>query len=65
MIVLALPLVAAAATLFPDTRSFWTVVEGPHPQPVQEKVTAHLARAGEKLVVYEEEGYHFSSAGED
>jgi len=62
---LALPLVAAAAALFPEVRSFWTVVEGPQLQPGQRQVTARLVRVGERLVVYQEEGYHFSAAGDE
>ena len=61
----ALPLVVAASALLPEARSFWTVVEDSQLQPVQHQVTARLVGVGESLAVYQEEGYHFSAAGED
>ena len=61
MITLALPLVAAAA-LFPDVRSFWAV-EGGALQPAQVEVHARLVREGRAVVVYQEEGYRFSTLG--
>ncbi len=61
---LALPLVAAAAALFPEARSFWTVVQGPQLQPTQVQVHARLVQEGRTLVVYQEEGYKFSTLGE-
>lgn len=64
MTTLALPLVAAAAALFPEVRTFWAVNTGPQPQPVQVEVSARLVREGHSIAVYQEQGYHFSSAGE-
>jgi hypothetical protein len=61
---LALPLVAAAAVLFPDVRTFWAVNTRPQPQPVQVEVRARLVREGRTIAVYQEEGYHFSGLGE-
>jgi hypothetical protein len=60
---LALPLVAAAAILFPEVRSFWTVAQGPMVQPTQLQVRARLVQEGVTVVVYQEEGYRFSSLG--
>ena len=61
---LALPLVAAAAALFPDVRPFWAVAQGPQAQPTQVQVRARLVKEGRSLVVYQEEGYQFSTLGE-
>jgi hypothetical protein len=61
---LALPLVAAAAALFPEVRSFWTVAQGPQLQPTQVQVHARLVQEGRALVVYQQEGYKFSTLGE-
>src|SRR5512136_222119 len=61
---LALPLVAAAAFLFPEVRSFWAVAQGPTLQPPQVQVRGRLVQEGVALVVYQEEGYRFSSLGE-
>jgi hypothetical protein len=61
---LALPLLAAAAALFPDARPFWTVRQGPELQPTQVRVSARLVREGRWVTVYQEEGYRFSSLGE-
>ena len=61
---LALPLVAAAAALFPEVRPFWTVAQGPQLQPTQVQVRARLVKEGRSLVVYQEEGYRFSTLGE-
>jgi hypothetical protein len=63
MVSLLLPLVAAVAA-FPDARGFWTVTQGPQPQPVQAEVRARLMREGEHIAVYLEEGYRFSAQGE-
>ncbi len=63
MTILALPLVAAAATLLPETRTFWAVTPGPQLQPVQVEVRARLVREGRTLAVYQEEGYRFSDLG--
>jgi hypothetical protein len=63
MALLALPLVAAAA-VFPQVRSFWTVAQGQQRQPVQSEVRAQLVKEGRALVVYQEEGYRFSTLGE-
>lgn len=60
---LALPLVAAAAILFPEARPFWTVAQGPMVQPTQLQVRARLVQEGVTVVVYQEEGYRFSSLG--
>jgi hypothetical protein len=64
MVPVVLPLVAAVAVSFPEVREFWTVRQGPQPQPVQAEVRAHLMREGEHIAVYQEEGYHFSILGE-
>jgi hypothetical protein len=64
MATLALPLVVAAAALFPEVRSFWTVAQGPQLQPAQVQVQAHLVREGRTLAVYQEDGYRFSTLGE-
>ncbi len=61
---LALPLVAAAAALLPQSREFWTIAQGPEPQPVQRQVRTTLVREGRYLAVYQEEGYRFSTLGE-
>ena len=61
---LALPLFAAAAALLPEVRSFWTVTQGPQPQPVQSQIQARLKREGQYIAVYQEEGYRFSTLGE-
>jgi len=60
---LALPLVAAAAALFPEVRTFWAVNTRPQPQPAQVEVRARLVREGRTIAVYQEDGYAFSSAG--
>ena len=64
MTILALPLVAAAAAVLPQARSFWAVTPGPQLQSVQAEVSARLVREGRTLVVYQEEGYRFSDLGE-
>ncbi len=61
MTMLALPLLVAV--LFPAERVFWCPALGPQPQPGQRQVSAHLVQAGQWLAVYQEDGYHFSSAG--
>jgi hypothetical protein len=61
----ACTLVAAAATLLPGTGAFWTPVEGPQLQPVQRKVAAHLVGSGDRVAVYQEDGYRFSLLGEE
>jgi hypothetical protein len=61
---LALPLVAAAAALLPEIRPFWAVAQGPQLQPTQVEVRARLVKDGRSLVVYQEEGYRFSTLGE-
>jgi hypothetical protein len=62
---ISLVLAAAAALPTPQTRSFWKLEDAPRPQPVQTRVTAELVREGERLVVYREKGYRFSTLGED
>ena len=64
MTVLALVLAAAAAVPAPPVRSFWRLEEAPRPQPVQSRITAELVREGDRLVVYRERGYRFSTLGE-
>ena len=61
---LALPLVAAAAALFPEAQPFWAVAQGPQLQPTQVEVHARLVGEGRFLVVYQEDGYRFSALGE-
>ena len=64
MMNLAIPLIAAAAALFPEVRSFWAVSTGPQLQPIQIEVRARLVRLGRTVAVYQEEGYRFSTLGE-
>jgi hypothetical protein len=64
MMPLALPLVAAAAALFPEMHPFWAVAQGPQLQPTQVEVRARFVGEGRFLVVYQEDGYRFSALGE-
>ncbi len=64
MISLALVFAAAVGTSAPPTRTFWKLEDAPRPQPVQGRVSAELVRESDRLVVYRENGYRFSTLGE-
>jgi Peptidase family M28 len=64
MVFLALHLLAAAATVAPEVRTFWKLDEGPGIQPTQVQVKAELVRSGEHILVYRERGFRFSTLGE-
>lgn len=63
MITALVPLVVALATV-PETRAFWTVAGFAEGQPIQARVEATLVASGERLVVYQANGFRFSSLGE-
>ncbi len=65
MILLALPLLAASPVVSPPSREFWRVDPAPAVQPVQTRVAADLVGEGRYVIVYREQGYHFSTLGED
>ena len=60
---LAAPLIAAAAGLLPEARTFWRPEPGPSLQPVQVEVSARLVYTGTRVAVYLEAGY--APAGQD
>ena len=64
MTVLSLVLAAVAATSAAPVRSFWKLEEAPRPQPVQTRIVAELVREGNRMMVYRERGYRFSTLGE-
>lgn len=62
---LALPLLAVAAIVQADERTFWKVDPGLAQHPIQKAVAAERAGEGRNIVVYREKGYVPSAAGAD